>query len=602
MEDADAAGKPFFLWFAPTVPHTPDATEAMCNYDVTTTPYGTWDPADYPTISTAYRETVCASGDTGRNQYVGASWVDVSVGALHDWLTDNGKENSTVYWWMHDHGTDKEAVTYEGAHLAMWLSFPPITQYYSSRKWLSNSYDGLVTMLDIAPTILTLARVDSVAIEELNLVGESLVVETPATSELYGYYDYDLVVDGGRTIMMEFLYGRLAMTWDPESEEYYEITETPAADGVSYECGIYDLTTDQQEATNLYDENTTHWMQKDYYTVLWVQVLDSTQPVGSSCAVNADPFYYWEVGAYSPTECPTECGSAASTMERSVICIEQNSPGVDVGDGMCHVTVGEKPVTSEACAAVECDPCDSGELVCQNNGVCSVDQCICPDFYSGTECETFTCPVLNTDAGEQSNRCGVDYNDSYCAESLSPYCNTNSGRCSDGNAAMNIGGTAYEYSEIPAECLGIDSASLNMNSGGGETDKKRCNHPCIWDAGYGDCETYATKNSAWCDNDTDLGISAKDACPQCGECATTEVCPTCSGVSCLHGGRCQEATGKCECVDGFTGDFCQNSPGYERCINPCGFYAGYGHCKTYSRELENNWNHHYCSEDENEKG
>eukprot|EP00494_Astrolonche_serrata_P022150 UN22407 len=281
---------------------------------------------------------------------------------------------------------------------------------------------------------------------------------------------------------------------------------------------------------------------------------------------------------------------------------------------MCHVTVGDKPATSEACSAVECDPCDSGELVCENSGFCSVDQCICPAFYSGTTCETFTCPVLNTDIGETADRCGVDYNDSYCADSLSPYCNTNSGRCSDGTAAMNIGGTDYEYSQIPAVCLGIDSVQRwSFGDFGSDTEPnahvhssgetaERCDHPCIWDAGYGDCLTYATKNSEWCDNDSHAGITAKEACPQCGECATTEVCPTCSGVSCLHGGRCQEATGKCECVDGFTGDFCQNSPGYERCINPCGFYAGYGHCKTYSRELENNWNHHYCSEDENEKG
>jgi arylsulfatase A-like enzyme len=155
--------KPFFLYFNPTVPHSSgNVVEALTNFPCTHTVAGTLEHEPVvpgmtqTTTCDAYRSTVLerAQGTTD-NVLVGSIWIDDAIGALFQVLQDENKLDNTLFLFQLDHGDEGKATLWEpGVRMAQFVHFP---------KAFHNAiqFDGMVSTIDIAPTMLDYAGIDA---------------------------------------------------------------------------------------------------------------------------------------------------------------------------------------------------------------------------------------------------------------------------------------------------------------------------------------------------------------------------------------------------------------------------------------------------------
>jgi len=120
---------------------------------------------------------------------------------------------------------------------------------------------------------------------------------------------------------------------------------------------------------------------------------------------------------------------------------------------------------------------------------------------------------------------------------------------------------------------GMDKTEQPKKPGSGTDYSPACGSMTDWDAGYGPCSTYALAdgvNHAYCehDHDTSNGLFASEVCLECG-CTSTKAPPT-----------EPEAP---------------PPPDTKVCIIDYDWDAGYGPCKTYSKEFGSN--HDFCESD-----
>jgi len=248
MSDAIAGGMPFFLYFNPTVPHTPDVKEAL-----EASEYGT--PAgnlsSLPDL-TAYcsdcglpsrLDVWDASGGYGgssdRSKVSGTYWIDLAVGAFYNFLSAKGVLDNTYIVILSDNGDAKGSVYEMGARTVMMAKGPTIPP--------GNSIDALVSNLDLAPTILEWAGSDSSA---LDMDGVSLAdLASGSSSSL----DRD-------AIFLEMAYDRAVVTGSMKlymaGQGQYVNRLFSSARASRYpawgeEMQLYDLTNDGAEQTNL---------------------------------------------------------------------------------------------------------------------------------------------------------------------------------------------------------------------------------------------------------------------------------------------------------------------------------------------------------------
>ena len=95
LEKAHEDGKPFFLYFAPTSPHTPTTEQALFDFSVRDTPNGTLehDPAtpDMPSRASVW------SRASGNDVAAGSIWVDDALGALYKKIDALGEIDNTLF-------------------------------------------------------------------------------------------------------------------------------------------------------------------------------------------------------------------------------------------------------------------------------------------------------------------------------------------------------------------------------------------------------------------------------------------------------------------------------------------------------------------------
>lgn len=155
--------QPFFLYVNPTAPHgSGSVAEALTDFSCTDTPEGRI--ASEPVIPgmtaevgscSAYRQTLFdrAGGSSTQNN-LGAIWVDDVVGALFRALEDIGQLENTFFLFQLDHGNEGKGTLWEpGVRLAQFVHFPDAFGT-GGRSW-----EGLVSTIDIVPTILDFAGV-----------------------------------------------------------------------------------------------------------------------------------------------------------------------------------------------------------------------------------------------------------------------------------------------------------------------------------------------------------------------------------------------------------------------------------------------------------
>lgn len=166
MDSALDNGEDFFLYFNPTAPHeSGNVFEALTKHSCLDTVEGrlTKEPS-IPGMTEnigceAYRKTILnrANGDAS-NEVLGAIWVDDSVGALLLYLESKGILDSTMIVFQMDHGKEGKGSMYEpGTRIAQFVHYP-------QEIAPGSTYSGLVSTIDVAPTILDYAGISHEAL------------------------------------------------------------------------------------------------------------------------------------------------------------------------------------------------------------------------------------------------------------------------------------------------------------------------------------------------------------------------------------------------------------------------------------------------------
>lgn len=148
-DEGDA--KPFFLYFASTVPHGPWDAKSSRNADRRITPYGILEspPKGMPSKDTLVPR-LRAAGIKGRNKE-NVLWLDDAVGALMRKLDERGALENTIVFFFTDHGQDAKGTLYQAGVCS------PSIVWRKGGFACGGTSEALVSNVDFAPTILGMA-------------------------------------------------------------------------------------------------------------------------------------------------------------------------------------------------------------------------------------------------------------------------------------------------------------------------------------------------------------------------------------------------------------------------------------------------------------
>jgi len=162
INETSRADKPFLLYFNPTVPHGSMAvrkalTEFTCQAIADKDFAWSGDPwikgMSEDGGCAAYRQTVLdRAGSDDEN--LGKIWLDDSVGAILHALEDNGIFENTIFLFQEDHGVDTKGALYEGGvRIPQFVHYPAVIP-------AGSKFEGLVSTVDIAPTMMDFAGIE----------------------------------------------------------------------------------------------------------------------------------------------------------------------------------------------------------------------------------------------------------------------------------------------------------------------------------------------------------------------------------------------------------------------------------------------------------
>ena len=181
-ETTSEEDKPFFLYFNPTVPHdSGDVTDALLNANCKNTVQG-WLPEapSVPYGMTAdfdgcyeYRQSVleraaASEASMDRDKLAGAVWVDDAIGSLFATLEALDILDNTLILFQLDHGMDAKGSLFEGgSRIVQFIHYPDQIKVESTTSQEASTedqpqgwkFEGLVSTIDIAPTLMDLAGV-----------------------------------------------------------------------------------------------------------------------------------------------------------------------------------------------------------------------------------------------------------------------------------------------------------------------------------------------------------------------------------------------------------------------------------------------------------
>ena len=158
--------KPFFLYFAPTAPHSPKLTTTFNTFTTLDSPNGTLpeDPnliADMPSrqnVINRINNAVTEVPPSERSTALGVVWCDDALGALLDHVEARGESNNTIVIVTMDHGmAAKDSLFDQGVRVALMVRGPTIPA--------NATVDAPVTNLDLLPTILEALGIATPAFE-----------------------------------------------------------------------------------------------------------------------------------------------------------------------------------------------------------------------------------------------------------------------------------------------------------------------------------------------------------------------------------------------------------------------------------------------------
>jgi len=147
--------KPFFLYFASTIPHGPLSKERSWAADTRITAHGILDePLNVLPPRKTLPVRLKAAGLAGSRKE-NILWLDDAVGALIARLKTHGLYDNTIIFFFTDHGQDAKGTIYQGG-----VSDPSIVWRKGGFPCGSVSH-ALISNIDFAPTIVDYAGAES---------------------------------------------------------------------------------------------------------------------------------------------------------------------------------------------------------------------------------------------------------------------------------------------------------------------------------------------------------------------------------------------------------------------------------------------------------
>jgi arylsulfatase A-like enzyme len=149
--------KPFFLYFATTVPHGPSQAPRSWNADPHVSPVGYLDDDKLPKVQPS-RDTIPVrlkeAGLPVNNDTANMLWLDDAVGALIKELEATGELDNTIFFFFSDHGQRAKGTVYQGG------VHDPCIVWKKGGFPAGSESDALTHITDFAPTMLDMAGVD----------------------------------------------------------------------------------------------------------------------------------------------------------------------------------------------------------------------------------------------------------------------------------------------------------------------------------------------------------------------------------------------------------------------------------------------------------
>ncbi len=146
-------GRPFFLYFAPTLTHSPYPPDRSWNADPRLTPYGVREAPPNVLPARADRARRLREHPTRGRHRENLLWLDDAIGALWSKLEATGELGRTLIFFFNDNGQDGKGSIYQSA------AWSPSVVWRQGGFPAGRACAVRVTNLDFAPTILDLAGV-----------------------------------------------------------------------------------------------------------------------------------------------------------------------------------------------------------------------------------------------------------------------------------------------------------------------------------------------------------------------------------------------------------------------------------------------------------
>lgn len=284
----------FFLYMAPTINHGPvrnDLTKTL-RADNRFTSAGYLPSEDYSFMPT--RQSIIDQVNNGGKELISAreTWLDYSVQAIINKLTEHGIRNDTLIIFTADHGEKDLNSTRAGQGPVIWgksslfdlgMRVPLIMNWPNGITSPGRNYDEIVSHVDLAPTLLALTGASSIPTRSMDgvslvsvLNGSNTAVRQDLFAEL-GYARavrtkdrkyvavrytpdvYDLISTG---YLWERVEGNTATGELTEPRPYYvsnrqlgSLAANSHPDNTYYaDDQLYNLTTDPNEDSNIYGQ------------------------------------------------------------------------------------------------------------------------------------------------------------------------------------------------------------------------------------------------------------------------------------------------------------------------------------------------------------
>ncbi|PFH31604.1 EGF family domain-containing protein [Besnoitia besnoiti] len=215
------------------------------------------------------------------------------------------------------------------------------------------------------------------------------------------------------------------------------------------------------------------------------------------------------------------------------------------GDCGAHGTCNPKTNACECKAGFAGIKCSSAEDKCKGKvcttGYCdpATGACVCDACHTGASCEKKVeeCCVTNQDCSYPNGTCAGNHK---C-------------KCQQGWSSPNCSTTVDKCKDVKCENGSVCQPETGV---------------CMCLAGFGDefCETCGVSG---CKNGGKCQANGTCSCPKgFGGADCDGACPA-AGGNCENGGSCDVAAGKCVCLEGFTGERCEEAAGLYSCAEWC---------------------------------